>query len=368
MLQRKKYIIIILLALFLFPGCQKNKTDDSFSFPANKKKIIWGGFLYSDDGGVTWKMKNKAGDKSLFSLDILSLDSTSQIYPTTIYIGTKKHGIFKSNLSEDWKHIPTFLAQDVYGLAVENSGAVTSIYATGTENKRGKIYKSADNGETWQEIYTEPAEGVKVISLTLDSQGWIYAGNTKGDLFRSNNSGETWENIYEADGPIFQIKIPAKNSRLIYVLVWKKEALCSQDQGSTFKTFNQRGDLTVKNTATGEIKKSVTVGKPYSLDVDEGHPATVYLGTDQGIFKSDNYGKTLEKINTLGSSEEYPIKVLSISPFNSDKIIYVAAKAIYSSDDGGKTWKTFQLNTAKSVSRLMFNKDNPGIIYAGMKK
>ena len=363
--------LIIFFVLTFVLGCSKNNTK--FNQQANKKNNLnWSGFLFSEDGGKQWEMRNKAGEKSIAGLDILSLETTSQSYPPTIYIGTKKYGIFKSNLGDDWKRLKSFPAVDVYGLAAhgdtKGNDVITTIYASGTENKRGKIYISKDLGDTWKEIYTEPAEGIKVLSLTVNSKGWIYAGDSDGSLFRSKNEGSSWENLYSAQAPIINIKIDQKNNKLIYLLLWKKTALFSVDDGKTFNQFNQSQKLNFASIKEGELKKPLDLGNPFSLALDSNQSGVVYLGTDKGIFKSFNNGKELEKINTLSSSDNYPIRALIVSPFNSKKIIYAAAKAIYFSDDGGETWGTFQLNTNKVVGQILFSKDNPEIIYAGMKK
>ncbi len=359
--------LFLFLFLLLVTGCQKNN-----SIVQNKpsQKIEWGGFLISNDGGKTWEMKNKAGEKNIFNLNILSLDVASQGYLQTIFFGTKNKGILKSIAGEDWEHLQSFNLVDVYALAVDEKKdqqdqLLINVYAVGSEKKRGKIYKSKDGGETWKEIYTEPKEGIKVISLALDSQGWLYAGDTKGSLFRSKDGGETWENVFIASAPIVKIKIDKKDNNIIYLLLYKKGVLFSVDRGKEFHSIEEFNQEKIKNIIQGKDEK-IDLGTVYSIALDEKEKGCVYLGTDKGVFYSQNAGKKLYKLNTLGSSNGFPIKALAISPFNSQKIIYTAGKTIYVSDNKGKTWRTFQLDTNKEITNLFFSRDNTEVIFATM--
>ena len=140
-------------------------------------KESFAGLFVSNDEGKTW---NSIGPS--FSASSVSADDT------VIYLGSYSHGLWvsKDNGQTFIQKVGTGFFGPTF-LTVESNGTVV---IAGTA---GKTYKSADHGETWQEI--SPLAG-KQVRHVLFVQDKIFAGTHDNDgIYVSQDSGVTWTKL-----------------------------------------------------------------------------------------------------------------------------------------------------------------------------
>ena len=269
---------------------------------------------------------------------------------------THKGIVFTKNGADNWEKL-AFPANKVYGIAV-NYFKPSDIYASGVVGARGKVFKTNDYGENWDEIYTEAADGTVVVSLVMDKSNpmVLFLGTSKGVILKTVDGGETWRSIYTANGPVTKILFGGGTDNHIYFLAGEDSVLVADNDGSNFKVIGSD----MKN---GDKK----MGKVYSLAVSQNDSGVLYIGTDNGIFRSSDAGNSLEEVVVLATSKGFPIRSIAINPKNSQEMMYSAAQAIYKSVDGGKNWSTFQLNTGKLISEIVFDSNDVSTIYAGLR-
>ncbi len=114
-----------------------------------------GGFFKSVDGGINFKQGNGETESILAGKNILSLEINLS-NDKEIFVGTQSAGLFKSVdegatwLSDvnDFRNITD----------IELIPNTQVIYMVAKKNGRGKLFKSDNNGEAWNEIYTEKDE------------------------------------------------------------------------------------------------------------------------------------------------------------------------------------------------------------------
>jgi len=335
----------LLLPLIFLAGCS-----------ADKSLNLMGGILRSVDKGENWEVKADVGEgKSIASLDILSM-AIDPRDSQTIYIGTKKNGIFKTeNGAENWEKMD-FPPIKVYAIVLDSSNA-DIIYASGVWQGRGKIYKSEDKGAEWKEIYTEPADGTVITSLNISKNQpqILYAGTSEGMIFKTADGGSSWKNIFKAPGAVTEIEFDSSGSA-VYFGIFNKGILRTKDGGENME------DL-AKNFKSAGVKNGI-----FSMAVDPNNSGKLYAGLNGGMIRSSNFGDSWEEINILESSKKFPIRALAVNPKNSRQIIYSAAQAIYNSIDGGEQWSTFQLEAAGIMEVIEFDPIDPNILYAGLRK
>ncbi|HBI17425.1 MAG: PDK repeat-containing protein [Candidatus Moranbacteria bacterium GW2011_GWF2_34_56] len=341
-----KFWVVLFFVIF-FSGC---------SLTGGGSSGETGGTLKSSDGGISWELKNKVNDKQNISkVDVLDL-VIDPVDSSRIYLGTKDKGVVVSkNGSDNWEKLK-FPANNVYGIAV-NYFSPNNIFASGVYKERGKIYRTDNYGEEWEEIYTEPADGTVIISLTMDKKNpnVLYIGTSAGAILRTVDGGKSWRSIFKANGPVAKIIFGGGVDNNIYFLVYEKQILSSDSNGGNFKVIE--GKI---------LDEKIKMGKIYSMGVGE-NDGGLYIGTDNGIFRSHNGGENLEEIGVLDTSKGFPIRSVSVNPKNSQEILYSAAQAIYKSVDGGKNWSTYQLNTGKLISKIVFDYNDVNIIYSGLR-
>ncbi len=353
----KKITLIIIATLFL-TGCASSGTS-------------FGGVLKSKNAGIGWEGKNKIDEKKNISkTNVLSI-AVDSFNPGRVYIGTAQSGIFVSNdWAENWKKI-NYPPSNVYGLVVSKQNSEI-IYATGSIGGRGKIFKTNNAGQDWQEIYTEPTDATIVTSLAINpgDDTVLYAGTSGGVIIRSNDGGESWENVFLAKGAITKISFDSNYNSAVYFLSSGKNIFVSRDQGGSFVDIkkNLKENIKTKEKEIQNELRKILNTKFSTIESDPYHQGILYLGTNEGMFKLSNFGQEIEEVNIIGSSKLYPIQSIAISPSNSNEIVYGSAQAIYRSKDSGKNWSTFQLKGKSIIRIIKFDNNDTSIVYSGLGK
>jgi photosystem II stability/assembly factor-like uncharacterized protein len=353
----RKYLITIVSAavlMIVFSGCSLLPAKN----PVKKVEFTFSQSLWkSADGGIKWEAKNKGeGKANIKDMNVLSL-AVNPSNGNNVFAGLRKGGILRTdNGGETWQFV-NFQSEKVYGLEMEPINGKT-LYASGVWEKRGKIFKTEDNGENWKELYTSSTDGPLVISLTVDKKNpsVIYATTSSNDAIKSMDGGMSWKNIYLSDSPILKISVDAVDSNLVYFITNNGQVYRSFDGGKKFeniddKIFASSADFDTRGFAV--------------LKIDPNRAKHVYLAGESGIALSRDAGENWERINSLNDPNSFPIRDIAISPFDSESMVYVSGQAAYKSTDGGVNWTTFQFNLEKTARIIMFNPSDRNVVYLG---
>ncbi len=347
----------------LFSGCSILNTS-------SEKSI--GGVMKSVDSGITWEFKNKVNEKkSIAGVDVLQM-AIDPVDTQKIYLGTRKKGIaFSDDGAESWVKMK-FPATNVYGLAI-NRYRPGTIYASGSYRKRGKVFKTTDYGKKWEEVYTEPAAGTNITAMAISENNphILYLGTSEGNIIKTVDDGKTWRKLYTAKALISQIAFGDGSDDIVYFVSYKNKLLATYDGGSNFEELDGRNvsdENNFSDNVKNSLKESIKNSLVYSIGVDRSEGVRkLYVGTNNGLFRSDDRGKSFVKLDILSDPKKYPIRAIAINPKNSQEIIYTAAQAIYRSNDFGKHWATFQLDTQKVVGNVRFDPEDVNLVYVGLR-
>jgi photosystem II stability/assembly factor-like uncharacterized protein len=284
-----------------------------------------------------------------------------------MFVGTKESGMFSTDNSGDvWKKVSYPLTR-IYGLVIDSANS-QHVFATGEWQGRGKIYHSEDDGNNWNELYTEPANGTVITTLAQNpfNPQVLYAGTSTGTIIRTNDGGSTWKNIVFApsmNGKLIRnIVFDAHQGNLIYMLVDGKGVFVSDGDKIITEPSSAIAAGTIVNGATASATGIV------SLALDANRGGVLYAGASKGLFRSSDFGKTWESLNIIESSKKFPIVAVAVNPKNSDEITYVSALTLYKSTDRGVSWSTQPIVSDKSANLLRYDSYNPAILYIGFKK
>ncbi|MFA6047863.1 MAG: hypothetical protein WCV59_03615 [Parcubacteria group bacterium] len=353
----KKYFITlsVLIVTVVLSGCSLMPTTNTAS--TEQKITVSPSVWKSTDGGRTWTVKNIASAKpTSIDWDVLRI----VVNPTdsnNIFVGLKSGGMMVSvDGGERWK--PTiFVSEKVYGLELAPDGR--TIYASAVYNGRGKIFKSVDKGENWEEVYTAANDGPLVVAMKLDKNDpqTVYAATSDNLLLKSRDGGGSWKNIFKAEAPIIQIEIDKNDSNLLYILDDGGNVARSKNGGEAFEKITPENSNTMFGSSSGISAIRVGIGAK-----------EIYAAGNNGIAKSGDTGNSWEKINTLNDPESTPVTALAINPQDSKKIVYGSAQAAYESVDSGSSWTAFQFEVSKGITALEYDPQNPDVVWAGFKK
>jgi photosystem II stability/assembly factor-like uncharacterized protein len=354
------------LTAFLLAGC-----GGAAEQATSPEAIADASVLQSTDSGATFLSKALVNNNTVLAgIDILSF----AFHPTNndvFYVGTLKNGIYRTvNKGDLWEPI-FFPPEKVYSLAVDPKNG-DHLYATGVYESVSRLYVSENAGTDWTEIYTEPGKGAVLTVLAIDPKDprHLLMGTSAGVISQSQDGGKSWSNVSTFEAAITQIVFVEKAPGTVLILIQGTDIALSQDNGNTWlpKKKNELALPTFEdNPTTDESVEEEQIAGQNTVVVDQYLPGTLYAGTNNGLFKSQNYGATWQPLNILESSKNFSIKAVAVNPKNSNEIVYVAGSAFYKSQDGGATWSTVKLSIERPVNMIHYDQVEPETLYITQK-
>lgn len=202
------------------------------------------------------------------------------------------------------------------------------------------IFKTDDAGVSWRNILSIRGQNreVNFLLFGLQDKNSLYATTGNG-LFYSPNQGRGWSRIFKGkNSQEFECTVIAVLPYGIY-LGTKAGLFVSKDNGRSW------------HKETAKLGKSHILAIAYNLK----EPDYIYVACIDGVFKTQDAGKTWERIfvthpvengnDKLETSEDQDeeerfsdIRYISIDPNNVNYLYLATGKGIYQSQDRGKTW------------------------------
>jgi len=243
-----------------------------------------------------------------------------------------------------------------------------------------------DAPDTWESIGPKNFGG-RTIALALDPQdpNTVWAGSASGGLWKLTVTGPgesdyTWNRI-STGFPVLgvgAIAVDPRNRNTIFIGTGETYGYKWQD-GETWGSFWMR----IRGNYGIGILKSIDGGRTWfkSLDwtwaqqrgvmrlaFDPQNPDTLFAGTTEGIFRTEDSGATWEHILTVVMTVD-----LAINPDNPD-ILFASCgnmgtpgHGLYRSTDGGDSWIKLSAGLPKSwqgKAKLDIYQASPNIVYA----
>jgi len=309
---------------------------------------------------------------------------TAELYRFTfdttgnLYIGTNK-GVYFSEDDNQWQFIgPNDFASYIYinsnntiyagmnelyrsydngttwdSIFYYTQGGITSIYTIGDSiifvGTWGGIFRSADSGQTWNHVlFSYNSEVFKAI--VANSEGVLFAGSTNftgnyspGGVYKSDDNGETWE-LIGLDYYFISAMVIDSEDR-IYACArgnyytGKLAVFKSLDNGISWEIIYENNTI---NTITRNEYNEVSIG----CDTQDG--------TQGGVFCSYDEGETWEDVtNNLPTSSIYYIK------FSPNQYLFLRTKYDY---------RLFKTESPVNISQHQFAKHDSFTVYPNPAK
>jgi hypothetical protein len=237
----------------------------------------------------------------------------------------------------------------------QNSGSERVIYAvvpyndsrlSGSVHVESGIFRSYDGGITWHHTGWKNIRGFGVVVLPESGGTEILVAAGNG-IHKTTDGGESWRLTTDwMITEILDIALDHTDSDIVYI-------------ATAYGPF--------KSTDRGESWRFIADGMNQrycsALLIDRDNPSTVYLGGEGGLYRTENGGEswTLHRFPGTG------VRTIVQHPIAPDVLFAGTERdGIFRSDDRGKTWQ--QLNTGilpEPIYTIAFHPLTPQIVYAG---
>ncbi len=181
------------------------------------------GAYISTDGGQSWEVIGAARGLTETHVSAIGFHRTNG---AILYLGTE-NGIFRSDDGGN-----TFIQ-------VLNSGYITDIqfgsdsthigyaaYHPNYDSNNGVIYKTVDNGLSWQQVSSNLPDGIRILKIVINpldvNTVYILTGMGRfacgpADVFKSTDGGVTWINLTSALPEILDVAIDENDPETVYI-------------------------------------------------------------------------------------------------------------------------------------------------------
>ncbi|MCI0392718.1 MAG: SBBP repeat-containing protein [Acidobacteria bacterium] len=277
--------------------------------------------------------------------------------------------LYSSYVGGDGVDAMSGIAIDTVGNAyLSGSTQSSNLPASGIQPGRNSqgIYKSADRAGNWAQI-DSGLNTSQVLTVAVDpsNSSVLYAGTSQG-VYKSMNGGQQWQLTGQANpaaAPFMGnvVVVHPSNPNIIFVGAQFGGIYRSMDGGQSYQA-----NLGINFG-----------GQPSGLDIaiDPATPATIYLGTQRGVFKTVNGGDSWTPINN-GLQPPFggqPPRVnrLAIDPVNPSTLYAATNIGVFKTVNGGGAWTAAnnglgQGSPQTDVLALAIDPSAPMTLYAGI--
>jgi photosystem II stability/assembly factor-like uncharacterized protein len=274
--------------------------DDSFIFAGT----VSDGVYRSSDNGVTWEQKI-----SVFLGYRAMCKSGNKVIASS-----SNYTLFTTDHGETWDYITQLDGAEIFSFYCDGN----TIFAGG----RNKIYRSIDNGNTFTTINLNFTFGiVNIYSITAVGSTLFMATSYDG-VYKSTDNGSTWSSANTGMGPKDVRAIIASNSSTLIAGTEYVGMYRSIDLGLSWNKSNS-------GFPAGMSILSLLVSEP-----------SVYAGTRDGIYRTDNNGDSWMKMTGTNDTINYST-VWGMCEKDGDLfagIFFQFNSTVYKSTDKGTTW------------------------------
>ena len=280
----------------------------------------------------------------------------------TYYFGATGGGVWKTrNGGVTWANVSDgYFGGSVGAVAVSEWDPNVIYVGLGEKTVRGNVspgdgmWKSTDAGDTWSRIGLEDSQHISRVRIHPKNPDLVYAAvmghlfgpNEQRGVYRSADGGETWENVLFVSDEVgaVDLAMDPTNPRILYASFWRIKrtpySLESGGEGSGIWKSVDGGDNWTELT-NNEGLPTETIGIS-GIAVSPTNNKNVYAiieAEEGGIFRSRDGGETWARVNEDRNMRQRAWYYTRIYADTADEeSLYVLNVRFHYSKDGGRSF------------------------------
>ncbi len=311
--------------------------------------------------------------------------------PNTIYVGTAGGGVWKSeDRGITFKPVFDKYTMSIGCITIDPKKPETVWVGTGETNMRNSIsvgtglYRTTDGGKKWTFMGFKDSERIAEVILDPNDTDTVYVAaaghmwnaNKERGVYKSVDNGKTWEQVLYVDENTgcIDLDIHPNESSILFAAMWEYR------REPWFFTSGGKGSGLFKSVDGGKTWKKLKKGLPkgdlgrIALDIAPSKPGLIYAvveAKESALYKSTDTGETWEEVGGGGGVKTRPFYFANIKVDPKDpQRLYNSSFSLTVSTNGGKAFNFslgafFRMTVHSDHHALWVNPENPDHILVG---
>ncbi|MGC9341507.1 MAG: VPS10 domain-containing protein [Bacteroidales bacterium] len=345
-----------------------------------------GGVWKSENGGVKFKPVFDEYTQSIGAIaivqdhpDTVYVGTGESKVRNSVSVGT---GIYKTtDGGESWKEIGLDSTERISRIVIHpDNPDIVYVAAMGhlwNPNEERGVYRTRDGGQSWEKVlYVDENTGASDITINPENPDILYAGMwefrrkpyyfTSGGpgsgLYKSEDGGDTWfelENgLPDAEKGRIAVAVSPVLTDMVYAVI---EA--ADKQGGLYRSDDDGDSWERVNKTEAVLERPFYFHQIYPDPVDT---MRVYKpGFNLNV--SENGGKNLTIAYVGGGNVHVDHHAFWISKEDNNLLYLGTDGGVYKSIDQGKTWIMFRNLPVSQFYRVSVDMENPYNVYGGLQ-
>lgn len=327
---------------------------------------------------------------AIMSGRISAIDGVMEKGRLTLFVGAASGGVWKSmNGGTTWKPVFDKYAQSIGAIRVDPKDAKTIWVGTGEPWVRNSVsigeglYKTTDGGETWNRVGLPASERIASIAIDpVDSNivyvaamGHLWAPGGERGLYKTTDGGKTWNRILytDEDSGCSGLSLDPHQPNVVFASMWqyRRKPWSFESGGAGSGLFKSTDGGKTWTKLTDDPKRGLPQGKigRIAVAVAPSDGKRVYAtveAKDGAIFSSEDGGETWKRGNAGANITIRPFyfSALFVDPKDPLKV-YKPGLNLAASEDGGVSFSTLGGSVHSDHHAMFFHPQNPEVLYLG---
>jgi len=210
----------------------------------------------------------------------------------------------------------------------------------------GAVVRSDDLGKTWELRTMRPDDEVFALALVPGEDGRLFIG-TRSGVWGSTDEGAHWKHLSKAQPDLVEVSsllVPPQSPQTVIAGTFRR-AFRSDDGGVTWR---------------GVFDGMVLDTEIFSLAAAPQNAGEVWAATCGWVYKSADNGEHWERHKDGLTERRAP----GIQVLPNGRLLVGTVAGLFTSDDGGKTWKR-ETRDDLSVLSVAYHPRHPEVVLAG---